>query len=179
MSSPVFTFYEVSVPLWMRGLTALANMLTKAEAHAKEKGLDADSYVTAKLSEDMLPLSFQVQVASNTAKNSLWRMTGTKFADWEDNERTMAELQARVQKTLDLLKSIKPTDLDGRQDNEVELRMGSQGTLQLSARQYCFSYGLPNFFFHLNMAYAILRAQGVSLGKQDYLGSFFDKKSSA
>jgi len=120
----------------------------------------------------MRPLSFQVQVASNTVKKSIWRLTGEEVESWEDDETTLEQLKARVQKTLDLLGKTDPKSVDGREDRLVELQLGKGGSLNLPAKAYVFSYAHPNFFFHLQTAYAILRMKGVPLGKQDYLSSF-------
>jgi len=115
------TLYEVSVPTFSKGLTTLLAVLAKAEEYAKEKGIKADDFVTASLSEDMKPLSFQVQVVSNTVKKSIWRLTGDETESWDDNETTMAQLKTRVQKTLDLLKTVDAKKIDGKEDNPVEL----------------------------------------------------------
>jgi len=120
---PGITLYEASIPLFLKGMETLGSILDKAAAHAKEKGLDADAdYPGARLVEDMLPLSFQIQIASNTAKKTVARLTGEDtVGPWEDNEKTMAELKARVDKTIDLLKSVKPDSVDGKEDAIVEL----------------------------------------------------------
>ncbi len=115
------TFYEVSIPTFTKGLHTLQAILAKAEAYAKSKGLDADEYAEAALCEGMKPLNFQVQVVSNTVKKAVWRLTGDEIESWDDDEDTMAQLNARIQKTLDLLKTVDPKQLDGKEDDNVEL----------------------------------------------------------
>ncbi|OAA65366.1 hypothetical protein SPI_02153 [Niveomyces insectorum RCEF 264] len=169
---PAVTLYEVSITTFTRGLKSLAAILDKCEAYAKEKGIDADSYVAASLAEDMKPLSFQIQVASNVVKKSVWRLTGNETESWADDETTIAQLKARVQKTLDLLKTVDAKTLEGKDDTIVELQMGANGTVNLPAKSYVLGYALPNFFFHITTAYGILRSRGVPLGKRDYLSNF-------
>ncbi|KAL8404782.1 hypothetical protein RB594_009596 [Gaeumannomyces avenae] len=169
---PGIAFYEASGAVFAKGLKTMDAILTKAEAHAAEQGVDAETYPGEKLVEGMLPLSFQVQVVSNTAKKWVQRITGAELPEWEDNETTMAQLHARVKKTLDLLATVDATAVNGKEDNVVELQMGKAGSRNLPAKDYTFNYAIPNFFFHLQTAYAILRAKGVPLGKSDYLGPF-------
>ncbi|KLU85563.1 hypothetical protein MAPG_04586 [Magnaporthiopsis poae ATCC 64411] len=169
---PGITLYESSGAVFEKGLKALDAILSKAEAHAAEQGINADTYPAEKLIEGMLPLSFQVQVVSNTTKKWIQRITGAELNEWEDNETTMAQLHARVKKTLDLLATVDAAAVNGKEDNIVELQMGKLGTRNMPAKEYTLNYAVPNFFFHLQTAYAILRAKGVPLGKPDYLGPF-------
>lgn len=118
---PGITFYEGSGAVFAKGLKAMDAILSKAEAHAAEKGIDVDTYPAEKLVEDMLPLSFQVQVVSNTTKKWVQRVTGSELPVWEDDETTMAQLHARVKKTLDLLATVDPAAVNGKEDNVVEL----------------------------------------------------------
>lgn len=159
--------YDVSVGLMIKGLTTLRHILQKAT-----ESPDAASFPDAKLFDDMRPLSFQIQVASNTAKKTVSRFTGVEGEVWEDNETTMPELIARVDKTLELLKGVDPKSLEGKESANVELSLGKWGTRELTGKDYSLGYGIPNFFFHVNTAYAILRMKGVPLGKGDYLTSF-------
>lgn len=121
-SMPAITLYDASVPVFTKALKSLDAILDKGIAFAKEKGTDADDFVQARLIEDMLPLAFQVQFGTTTVKKAMWRLTGEDTAGaWEDDEKTMAELKARIAKTLDLLGSIKPEAVNGREDVQVEL----------------------------------------------------------
>ncbi len=115
------TLSEVSLPVFTKGLNTLTHILTKAEEFAKEKGENADAYVTASLAPDMKPLSFQIQVCSNTIKKSIWRLTGEEAESWNDDESTIEQLKARIQKTLDLLNKADPKSVDGKEDEVVEL----------------------------------------------------------
>ncbi|KAK5659411.1 hypothetical protein OQA88_612 [Cercophora sp. LCS_1] len=170
--SPV-TFYDASIGLYIKAFDALLVILKKAKTHA---GDDADSYVTAKLIDDMLPLSFQVQVVSNTSKKALERLVPQKgpYPVWEDNEKTFDELIARSEETLALLKKITPEDLEGKESEVVELKLGPRGTATAEAKGYAFGYALPNVFFHVMTTYTILRMKGVPVGKMDYLTSFLE-----
>ncbi|KAL6406101.1 helix-turn-helix- domain containing protein type [Ilyonectria robusta] len=163
------TLYDVSIVLLQRGMSTLANLLKKASEHA-----DATSFPAAKLYEDMLPLSSQVQRASNTAKSSITRLTGVETEAWNDSEKTFDELIARCEKTVSLLKSVDAKQVEGRETAKVELSLGSAGTRQFTGKEYILTYVLPNFFFHLQTAYAILRMKGVPLGKGDFLGPFME-----
>jgi len=118
---PGLALYDVSVGTFTKALNVLLNILNKAEAYAQEKGVDVDSYAATALCEDMKPLSFQIQVASNTVKKSLWRLTGDEGESWDDNETTIEQLKARVQKTLDLTKTVDADKINGKEDNNVEL----------------------------------------------------------
>ncbi|KAL1887898.1 hypothetical protein Sste5346_009902 [Sporothrix stenoceras] len=166
------TLYEVSITTFAKGLVTLKHILEKAAEHATAQGLGADAYVNASLCEDMRGLAFQIQVASNTAKKSVWRLTGTEVESWADDETTLAQLIARTQRTLDLVQAVDEASITGKDDNIVELQMGKAGTRNMPAKAYVLTYAVPNFFFHVQTAYAILRAQGVPLGKSDYLGGF-------
>ncbi|KUJ23681.1 uncharacterized protein LY89DRAFT_168 [Mollisia scopiformis] len=154
--------YDVSVGTYMAGVTSLVNILKKAALQP-----DADTLPSAKLIDDMQPLSFQVQSVSNTVSKSLKWVIGTEVESWEDNETTMEQLIERVEKTLAMLKSIDPKALEGRESAEIKL---SHGTF--TGKQFIFSFGMPSFFFHLQTAYAILRMKGVQIGKADYMDSF-------
>lgn len=159
--------YDTSILTFIRGTRALLSMLKKASESA-----DAASLPSAKLVDDMKPLTFQIQAASNTAKKAVWRLSGVDTEAWEDNEETLDQLIARCQKTLDLLKSVDPKQLEGKESAMVELALGSAGTKELVGKDYVLTYAVPNFFFHFQTAYAILRMKGVPLGKFDYLGPF-------
>ncbi|KAM5344367.1 hypothetical protein ACJ41O_012904 [Fusarium nematophilum] len=166
------SLYDVFIPTFTQGLQAFDHILTKAEEHAKEKGLNADDvFPQARLVEDQLPLAFQVQNATKAVQASLGRLTGVEPTFFENNEKTVADLHARIQKTLDLVKAVKPEDVNGREDVVVDLLAGGK-TYQVTVRAATFTHGQTNFFFHLITGYSILRAKGVPVGKLDYLGSF-------
>jgi hypothetical protein len=117
----------------------------------------------------MLPLSAQIQIACDTAKGAAARLAGIEVPKHEDTETTLAELKGRVAKTLDFIKTIKPEQLQGAETREIVLQF-PQTTLKFNGINYLTNFVLPNFFFHVTMAYALLRKNGVDLGKRDFLG---------
>lgn len=163
------SIHDTSIVTFQRGETALRNMLKKASESA-----DAASLADAKLCEDMKPLAFQVQMCSNLAKKTVWRLTGAEIETWADDEQTLDQLIARCDKTLSLLDGVDPKQIEGKESEIVELGLGPHGTKQLPAKDYVLTYALPNFYFHLQTAYAILRMKGIPLGKFDYLAPFMN-----
>jgi uncharacterized protein len=154
------TIYDISVGTYMKGLKVLIGILNKAALQP-----DADQLPSASLIEDMKPLSFQVQSVSNTVSASLKRLLKVEIQAWEDNETTMEQLIERAENTLTLLKNLDPKTLEGAENNVCKVAGG-----ELTGRQFILDYAMPNLFFHLQTAYAILRMKGVPLGKNDYLG---------
>ncbi|HEY0334553.1 MAG TPA: DUF1993 domain-containing protein [Stenotrophomonas sp.] len=159
--------YQASIPAFVHGLQQLSHLLEKAGAHAQSQGLEASSLIDARLAPDMFPLSAQVQRASDTAKLSAKRLSDLPAPSMEDNETTFDALQARIRATIDYLQSIPSDALDA--DRRITLKFGSLQAHFDSAR-YIAEFALPNFYFHITAAYAILRNQGVAIGKLDYLG---------
>lgn len=165
------SLYRISTPVFLRGLNALSTYLDKAEAFAKEKGIDPQALVGARLAPDMLPLSGQYQRASDAAKFAIGRVTGVEMPKFEDNEQTLAELRERLAKTEAFLASVPEETIDGSVERTISITLA--GTpISLSALDYVLNFGLPNFYFHVTTAHAILRNQGVAVGKRDYLGPF-------
>jgi len=165
------TMYEASIPVFTRALGNLANLLDKAEAHAKGLNFDPAQFVEARLIADMDPFRAQIQRASDSAKGCAARLAGVDIPSFPDTEKTFPELRERITKTVDFLNTIKPADLDGSADREVILKM-RRGPVTFTGRSYLFNFALPNFFFHVTTAYALLRKNGVQVGKLDYLGNF-------
>jgi hypothetical protein len=163
------TMYEASIPVFTRYLGNLSALLEKAEAHAKELSSDPTNLVESRLIADMDPLRSQIQRASDSAKGCGARLAGIDIPSFPDAEKTIFELQERITKTVDFLKTIKPADVDGSADREVILKM-RRGPVTFTGRSYLFNFAVPNFLFHVTTAYAILRANGVKIGKLDYLG---------
>lgn len=164
------SLYQASVPVLVRGLTQLIVILEKGEAHAAERKIDPVVLVTARLFPDMLPLARQVMIATDNAKGFPARIAGQEVPRYEDNETTFAELKARVEKTLAFVKSFEPKDIDGKEDKVVTFKLGPT-EVTFNGQEYLTGFLLPNFFFHVSMTYAILRHNGVVLGKRDYLGA--------
>ncbi|KAF6833171.1 3-oxoacyl-acyl-carrier-protein synthase [Colletotrichum musicola] len=169
----VYTLHDASVPLLIAGLNTLLNLLNKVEAHAAEKSVDPKTLLEAKLAEDMFPFTFQYHVATDSAMKIIARVQGTDPEVFDNKFESVADLRARVEHTLALVKAADPKTFEERTDALVPLGLGfGKGEMQIRARDYLVAYGLPNFFFHIQAAYSILRKEGVNLGKADYLGPF-------
>lgn len=166
------SMYLATVPPILRSLTNLREILGKAAAHAEAKKIDPSVLVNARLYPDMFPLSRQVQIASDTAKGAVSRLAGLEPPKYEDNETTFAELRARLDKTIALLESIKPDQIDGSEERDIVIPMRDR-TLTFKGLPYLLDYVLPNVYFHATTAYAILRHNGVEIGKKDFLGNIY------
>ena len=165
------SIYDVSVPVLTRGLNILSTYLDKAEAHTKEKGIDPSVIIHARLFPDMLPLSGQIQRASDTSKAAMGRLTGVEMPSFPDAEQTFCELKERLAKTVTFLQSVDRKAFEGSEERKVEMKFGS-GPVVLSGAAFALSFMIPNFFFHVTTAHDILRHNGVPIGKRDYLGPF-------
>jgi hypothetical protein len=160
---------SASLPALTRMLDNLKACLAKAEDHAKAKGYDSAVLVQSRLAPDMLPLARQVQIACDTAKFGAARLSGGKAPSMEDTEATIEELKARIDKTLAYVQSVPAGEIDGSEEREVVVPTRGE-PLKMSGQAYLVHFVLPNFYFHVTTAYAILRHNGVDLGKRDYLG---------
>ena len=165
------SMYLASVPPILRALTNLRAVLEKAAAHAVAKKIDPAVLINARLYPDMLPFLRQVLIATDNAKGAASRLAGMDPPKYEDNESTFPELVARIDKTLALLQTFKPEQIDGSEDKTISLPLHAK-TLTFNGMSYLLDYALPNFYFHVTTAYAILRHNGVEIGKQDFLGKF-------
>jgi hypothetical protein len=163
------TLYEISVPVMVRALNTLTTLLDAGRRHVEAKGGDPQSLLGARLADDMLPLTGQVQRASDTAKFMAVRIAGVENAAMADQEKSFSELEARIEATVSFLEAVPPAAFDGRETAEVTLTTGG-GKRTFSGKSYLLEFALPNFFFHVTTAYDILRHNGVPLGKRDYLG---------
>jgi hypothetical protein len=163
------SLYEVSIPIFTLSLNNLAAILDKAAGHAEAKKVAPTVLPGTRLIADMLPLSAQIQIACDTAKGAAARLAGLDIPKHEDTEATIAELKARVDKTLVFIKSIRPEQLANAETREIVLKF-PQTTMTFTGLNYLTNFVLPNFFFHMTMAYALLRKNGVELGKRDFLG---------
>jgi len=164
------SIHDISIPALIRGLTNLSAILDKAAAHAAAKKFDPIVLAQARLYPDMHPLSRQVQIACDTAKGAAARLAGIEIPKHEDTEVTLAELKQRIAKTLDFLKSVTADQLKGAEGRAIELKFPNI-TLHFTARAYVTDFVLPNLYFHQSIAYALLRHNGVEIGKADYLGA--------
>lgn len=163
------SLYQVSIPVFIRILTTLSTLLDKGAAHAEAKKYDPSVLVNARLAPDMFALARQIQVASDSAKGLAARLAGVEVPSWPDEEKTIAELQARIAKTIDYLKSFKPEQIDGQEERTVTMKAGPN-EYSFKGIDFLLGFAIPNFFFHVTTAYNILRHNGVDVGKMDYLG---------
>ena len=161
------SMYAVSIGVFTRQLTNLAGMLDKAEAYATERKFKPDVLFSQRLAPDMLPLSFQVQNATDHAKGAAARLSGREVPSWPDDEKTFDDLKARVKKALDYLATVKPEDVDGSEEKQITLKRNGQDVV-MSGQDYLLGRAQQNVWFHITMSYAILRHNGVPLGKADF-----------
>jgi hypothetical protein len=162
------TLYDLPVQAFIKHLQIMSHLLSKAAEFAKEKGIDATEVPGWKLADDMKPLSFQIQTAANTAKNTLSRI-GVELPAVPDEEKTIEELQKRMADTVALLEKVDRAAVEGQEDKQVQVPIGGGQTLDVTAKTAVLSMAVPNFYFHCAMAYAILRNKGVQVGKVDWL----------
>lgn len=163
------SMYSASVPVFRNMLGNLSHCLDKAQAHAEARKFDPKVLVEDRLAPDMLPFKRQVQIACDACKNGLARLAGVEAPKFEDNESTLAELKERIRKTLDFLDSVPRASVDGTDDKDITFPAGRDVTRTLKGEAYLLGVALPNLFFHVTTAYAILRHNGVELGKGDFL----------
>ena len=163
------SMYQASVPVFIRMLDNLAAILEKAAAHAEARKIDPAVLVASRLYPDMFPLVKQVQIASDAAKGGAARLAQMEPPAYEDNEATLADLVARLGKTVAFLRTIKAEQVDGSEDRTVTWKTRT-ATKEMQGMPYLLNHVLPNLYFHVATAYAILRHNGVEIGKGDYLG---------
>ena len=163
------TMYQASAPRFVYTLENLSAILDKAQAHVDAKKIDPAALTTFRLYPDMFALARQVQVACDAAKGAVARLAGADIPKHEDVELTLAELKARIAKTVDFIKAFKPAQIDGTEDREIVLKL--QGNeVKFTGMQYLLGFAIPNFNFHVVTAYNILRHNGVDLAKRDFIG---------
>ena len=162
--------YQSSIPVYERALNAFLAILDKAEEHARARKFDPNAYLAMRLAPDMFPFVRQVQSFCDHAKNSSFRLAAKDAPAKEDKETTLSELRARIQATLDMLKSIDAKAMEGGETREIVIPAGAS-KLKLPGVDYLLHFAMPNFYFHLTTAYDILRASGVEIGKRDFMGA--------
>ncbi|CAN5360245.1 DUF1993 domain-containing protein [soil metagenome] len=167
------SMYEVSIAEIDRAFKQLVVFLDKGEAHAASTGEPPSSFVDCRLAPDMLPLTAQVQIATDIAKGCGARLAGVEIPSYADEEKTFADLKARIAKTLEFLHSLDRAAIDASADREISLSIRKQQML-ISGRNYLLAFVLPNLYFHVTTTYALLRHKGVVLGKLDFLGPYGD-----
>ena len=161
---------QASAPRFARMLKNLSAILAKAQAHCEARKIDPLVLTSSRLYPDMFPLSRQVQIACDAAKGAVARLAGVEIPKHEDTEKTFEELQARIQKTLDFMATVKPAQLDGSEDKDIVLKLRGQD-VSFKGMQFLLAFAWPNFYFHATTSYNILRHNGVELGKTDFLGA--------
>jgi hypothetical protein len=164
------SLYDATVPAFLQILGGLNSILGKAEAHCKAKNITPEVLLGARLYPDMLPLTKQIQIASDFAAKSCARLTGSEVPTTPDTEKTFDELKQRLAKTIDYVKTFKPTQFEGGESREVTFPIGPGNTLTLKGQQFLNNFAFPNFYFHAAIAHGILRHNGVEIGKRDFLG---------
>ena len=164
------SMYQASEPRFVNILGNLSNILDKAQAHVDARKLDGATLTTYRLFPDMLPMAKQVQIACDTAKGVVARLTGVEIPVNEDTEKTLADLKARVAKTIAFIQSVPAAQIDGTEDKEIVTKRGDKET-RYKGMQFLLGHAIPNFYFHITTTYNILRHNGVEIGKRDFLGN--------
>ena len=165
------SMHAACVPVFVKQLGAMLNWLDKAETHAEARKFDTAVYLGLRLAPDMLPLVSQIRIASDTAKGCVARLSGQEPPKFEDNEATLDELRQRIRKTIDYVQSVPASAIDGSEARDIVLPMRNRDPLHFTGEFYLKHWALPNFFFHCTTAYALLRHNGVALGKPDFLNA--------
>jgi hypothetical protein len=161
--------YQASVPAFVNMLNNLSAILDKAEAHARDRNIAPETLLNWRLAPDMFALTRQIQVASDLAKGTSARLAGREVPSYPDEEKSFAELKARIAKTVKFIESIAQNEIDGSEGRDIALTVGGQ-ELRFKGEPYLVHFALPNFYFHAATAYDILRRCGVELGKRDFIG---------
>jgi hypothetical protein len=165
------SMYQASVPLFRTMLNALSGVLDKGAAFCEAKKVDPAVLVNDRLAPDMFPLSRQVQIATDQAKGGIARLAGLEVPAYADTEKTFDELKARIARTVAFIDSVPSGQIDGSEAREIVLKMGGQ-EMTFTGQRYLIGFVIPNVLFHCTTAYAILRHNGVDVGKRDFLGDF-------
>jgi len=163
------SMYSASAPVFARTLGALEVILDKAAAYAEARKIDPAVLLNARLSPDMFAFTRQVQIATDHAKGAPARLAGLPVPSFEDTEKTFPELKARIGRTLAFLATLKPEQIDGSEGRDIRLKVGGQD-MAFKGQDYLLHFALPNFYFHATTAYAILRHNGLDIGKRDFMG---------
>ena len=166
------SLHAASVPVFNQLLGGLADVLKKAEAHATERKIDPNAYLQSRLYPDMFPLLRQVQIACDFAKSVSARLAQSEVPAWEDNEASFEDLQSRIARTQAFIVSLDAANFEGAESRDIVLRPGTPKEKKLTGQAYVLNYGLPQFFFHVPTAYALLRHAGIEIGKRDFMGQY-------
>ena len=163
------SMYQASIPQLQRMLGNLATILKTAESWTEAKKIDPSVLLNMRLAPDMFPLKRQVQIATDSAKGCAARLAGVEVPSYADTEETFAELQARIQKTVDYISGFSAAQIDGSEEKQIVLTFPGM-EIKFSGRDFLFQFVQPNFYFHVTTAYTILRHNGLEIGKMDFIG---------
>jgi hypothetical protein len=163
------SMYQASAPRLINSMRNLSTILDKTQAYIDAKKIDPAALLQFRLFPDMLNLTRQIQIASDTAKGVVARLAGVDIPAYEDNETSVAELQARIAKTIAFIEGFTPAQIDGTEDKAIVTKRGDKET-HYTGMQFLLGHAIPNVYFHVSIAFAILRHNGVEIGKRDYLG---------
>ena len=163
------SMYEISIPMFIHNFNILSGILIKAEKNAEKRKIDKSVFINARLAPDMFPLVKQIQIATDMVKLGLGRLAEVKAPSFEDNEITFSDLQKRIKKTVSFLNKIKAKQMEGSESKKIEFKMRINNFKFKNGQIYLQEWIIPHFFFHITTTYAILRANGVKLGKRDFV----------
>jgi hypothetical protein len=165
------SMYDASVPVFKQILGSLSAILEQAETHAAERKIDPNALLQFRLYPDMFPFTRQIQIAADFAKGAAARLAGAPVPAFDDNEHSFTELKARIAKTLAFIDSLPKAQIEGSEERAITTGSGDK-VRHFTGRTYLVHYALPHFYFHATTAYAILRHNGVAIGKKDFIGSY-------
>ena len=164
--------YTHSVPVFKQMLTALKTLLTQASEYAATKSIEPDALLQARLAPDMFPLLKQVQIAADFSRGIAARLAGVDVPAFAGQEKSFADLDLLLTQTVAFLDSVNASQFEGKESSEIVLRPGTPKEKKLTGQVYLANYGSPQFFFHVTTAYAILRHNGLPVGKRDFMGAY-------
>ena len=161
--------YEISIPMFINNFNILSNILRKAEKDAEKRKIDKSIFINARLAPDMLPLKKQIQIGTDMVRLGIGRLAGVKAPSFKDNETSFSDLQQRIKKTISFLVKIKSKQMDDTELKKIEFSIGKRVFKFKNGYTYLSDWIIPHFFFHMTTTYDILRANGVNLGKRDFV----------
>ena len=163
------SMYEISIPMFIHNFNILSQILLKAEKDTEKRKIDKSVFINARLAPDMLPLTKQIQIGTDMVRLGIGRLAGVKAPSFKDNETTFSDLQKRIQKTISFLNKIKSKQMDGSELIKIEFSIRKRFFKFKNGHAYLSDWIIPHFFFHMTTTYNILRANGVNLGKRDFV----------
>lgn len=164
------SMYQTSVPVFLRALSNLSVILTKAQHYAESRKIEPTVFINDRLAPDMFPLSRQIQITTDVIKGGIARLAGVEIPSYADTETTFEQLQERIAKTKAFIETISAKQLDGTEDKDISLKVGGN-EMSFKGQPYLLQFVIPNAYFHITVAYSILRHNGVDIGKMDFLGN--------